>query len=27
VGLVVLWMFCARYEALKRKHPRFLRYI
>ncbi len=27
VGLVVLWMFCARYEALKRGHPRFLQYI
>jgi len=27
VGLVVLWMFCARYEVLKRRHPRFLRYI
>ena len=27
VGLVVLWMFCARYEVLKRKYPRFLRYI
>lgn len=26
-GLVVLWMFCARYEALKRGHPRFLQYI
>ena len=27
VGLVVLWMFCARYTVLKRRYPRFLRYI
>lgn len=27
VGLVFLWMFCARYEVLKRRYPRFLRYI
>ena len=27
VGLVVLWMFCTRYEVLKRRHPRFLQYI
>jgi len=27
VGLVVLWRMCARYEKLKRKHPRFLQYI
>jgi uncharacterized membrane protein len=27
VGLVVLWTFCARYEVLKRRYPRFLRYI
>ena len=27
MGLGVLWMFCARYEVLKRRHPRFLRYV
>lgn len=27
VGLVILWMFCARYEDLKKRHPRFLQYI
>ena len=27
VGLGILWMFCARYEVLKRRYPRFLRYI
>jgi uncharacterized membrane protein len=27
VGLVVLWVFCARYEVLRRRYPRFLGYI
>jgi hypothetical protein len=27
VGLVVLWVLCIRYEKLKRRYPRFLRYI
>jgi len=27
VGLVVLWLMCARYEKMKRKYPRFLQYI
>lgn len=27
VGLVVLWQLCARYERLKRAHPRFLQYL
>ncbi|MFB0558436.1 MAG: DUF1624 domain-containing protein [Candidatus Bathyarchaeia archaeon] len=27
VGLAVLWQLCARYEGLKRAHPRFLKYI
>jgi len=26
-GLVVLWMFCSRYEVLKKTYPRFLQYI
>jgi uncharacterized membrane protein len=26
-GLVVLWVLCSRYEVLKRRYPRFLRYI
>jgi len=26
-GLVVLWVICSRYEKLKRRYPRFLRYI
>jgi len=27
VGLVALWMLCSRYEEIKRRYPRFLRYI
>jgi uncharacterized membrane protein len=27
IGLVVLWVLCSRYLKLKRKYPRFLRYI
>jgi len=27
VGLVILWFACSRYETLKRRYPRFLRYI
>jgi uncharacterized membrane protein len=27
VGLIVLWMICARYETLKSRYPRFLRYV
>ena len=26
-GLVVLWLFCSRYEVLKKAHPRFLQYV
>jgi len=27
VGLCVLWLFCSRYEELKKQYPRFLQYI
>ena len=27
VGLVLLWLLSSRYEVLKRRYPRFLRYI
>jgi len=27
IGLVVLWLVCSRYEAVKRQHPRFLQYL